>query len=171
MRPIAACAMRVVERTRVSQVTPESPVILRAMVLTASFALSPATGLSCNRHQWNCFHRLDTSVGVSGPHDFSVRIPRRSSKALSASTASRPAFVTIANAPLEGRDGGDLKVIWVRRQVKNSEIQKSGAPPVPDGFTRNRRDDRKSLMAQRLRAIAGVSRDGVIPDFSANARP
>src|SRR3984893_1261592 len=33
MRPIAACAMSVVERTRVSQVTPESPGIPRAMVL------------------------------------------------------------------------------------------------------------------------------------------
>ena len=40
----------VVERTRVSQVTPDSPSIPRAMVLTASFALSPATGLSCHRH-------------------------------------------------------------------------------------------------------------------------
>jgi hypothetical protein len=44
MRPIAACAMSVVERTRVSQVTPESPGIPRAMVLTASFALFPVTG-------------------------------------------------------------------------------------------------------------------------------
>src|ERR1700730_13827775 len=32
VRPIAACAMVVVERTRVSQVTPESPGIPRAMV-------------------------------------------------------------------------------------------------------------------------------------------
>jgi hypothetical protein len=32
MRPMAACAMVVVERTRVSQVTPESPGIPRAMV-------------------------------------------------------------------------------------------------------------------------------------------
>jgi hypothetical protein len=49
MRPIAACAMVVVERTRVSQVTPESPGTPRAMVLTASCVLSPATGLSCHR--------------------------------------------------------------------------------------------------------------------------
>src|ERR1700692_439846 len=46
MRPIAACAMVEVERTRVSQVTPESPGIPRAMVLTVSSVLSPATGLS-----------------------------------------------------------------------------------------------------------------------------
>jgi hypothetical protein len=50
MRPIAACAKVVVESTRVSQVTPESPGTPRAMVLTVSCALSPATGLSCHRH-------------------------------------------------------------------------------------------------------------------------
>jgi hypothetical protein len=49
MRPIAACAEVVELSTRVSQVTPESPGIPRAMVLTGSFALSPATGLSCHR--------------------------------------------------------------------------------------------------------------------------
>ena len=64
--------MIVVERTRVSQVTPESPGIPRAMVLTVSFELSPVTGLVCHRHRR--FRRLDTSVGVSGPHDFAVRI-------------------------------------------------------------------------------------------------
>src|SRR6202051_2026009 len=49
MRPIAACAIIVVESTRVSQVTPETPSIPRAMVLTVSCALSPATGRSCHR--------------------------------------------------------------------------------------------------------------------------
>ena len=48
MRPIAARAMVAIERTRVSQVTPESPGIPRAMVLTVSFALSLVTGLSCH---------------------------------------------------------------------------------------------------------------------------
>jgi hypothetical protein len=47
--PAAACAKVVVESTRVSQVTPESPGIPPAMVLTVSFVLSPATGLSCHR--------------------------------------------------------------------------------------------------------------------------
>ena len=45
MRPIAACAMVVVERTRVSQVTPESPGIPRAMVYGV-YVLSPAI--------WSC---------------------------------------------------------------------------------------------------------------------
>jgi hypothetical protein len=44
MRPIAACAMVVVERTRVSQVTPKSPGIPRAMVY-GLYVLSPVIGL------------------------------------------------------------------------------------------------------------------------------
>ena len=44
------------------------------MVLTVSFELSPVTGLFCHRHLRNTFRKLDTSVGVSGPHDFAVRI-------------------------------------------------------------------------------------------------
>jgi hypothetical protein len=34
----------------VTTVTPETPGIPRAMVLTVSFVLSPVTGLSCHRH-------------------------------------------------------------------------------------------------------------------------
>src|ERR1700730_6986172 len=43
------------------------------MVLTVSFVLSPATGLSCHRRLRNPFRKLDASVGASGPHDFAVR--------------------------------------------------------------------------------------------------
>src|ERR1700694_2150993 len=53
--------------------------------------------------------QLDTSVGASGPHDFAVRLTRRSSAALSASTASRPAAVTIACRPSVGRNGGGYR--------------------------------------------------------------
>jgi hypothetical protein len=53
---------------------PRLPGFPCAMVLTASFALSPVTGLSCHRHQRNYFHQLDASVGASGPHDFAVRV-------------------------------------------------------------------------------------------------
>src|ERR1700686_3439489 len=58
------------------------------------------------------FRELDTSVGVSGPHDFSVRKKALSSPALLASTASRPASVTIANRPSVGRDGNGYRLIW-----------------------------------------------------------
>src|SRR5579863_1882386 len=91
----------------VTTVTPESPGIPRAMVLTAYIALSPGTGLSCPRHRRDAKHRrqLDASVGASGPHGFAVRRKRRSSRNIAASTASRPALMTLRNAPLSGRDG------------------------------------------------------------------
>src|ERR1700716_2874835 len=98
MRPIAACAMIVVERTRVSQVTPESPGIPRAMVYGLYRAL-PGDRLFCHRRRRNCFRQLDASVGASGPHVFAVRRPVPSSLAPLASTASRPAAVTIASRP------------------------------------------------------------------------
>jgi hypothetical protein len=64
-----------VESTRVSHHrftgTPGFP---RAMVLTASFALSPVTGLCCHRHRRSLLRQLDASVGASGPHDFTVRV-------------------------------------------------------------------------------------------------
>jgi hypothetical protein len=44
-----------------------------AMVLTVSFVLSPVTGLFCHRRSQIITCELDTSVGASGPHDFSVR--------------------------------------------------------------------------------------------------
>ena len=70
--PAVACAEVVVESTRACQVTPESPGIPRAMVyglyraLPGDRAFLPPSSalLSCE---------LDTSVGVSGPHDFAVR--------------------------------------------------------------------------------------------------
>jgi hypothetical protein len=70
MRPIAACATIVVERTRVSQVTPESPGIPRAMVYGYT-VLSPATGFLAT--VIGCLRRLDASIGASGPHVFAVR--------------------------------------------------------------------------------------------------
>jgi hypothetical protein len=75
MRPIAACAMIVVERTRVSQVTPESPGIPRAMVYGLYRALPGEPGfLATVTPEKLASQELDTSVGVSGPHDFAVRI-------------------------------------------------------------------------------------------------
>jgi hypothetical protein len=60
------------------------------------------------------FHQLDASVGASGPHDFAVRKIALSSAAPPASTASRPASVTIASRPSVW-DGmaRDMWVIWV----------------------------------------------------------
>ena len=66
--------MSVVERTRVSQVTPESPGIPRAMVYGLYRALPGEPGfLATVTPEKLASQELDTSVGVSGPHDFAVR--------------------------------------------------------------------------------------------------
>ena len=119
MRPITACAMVVVERTRVSQVTPESPGIPRAMVLTVSFALSPVTGLSCHHHSRKLL--LANLTPASGCQDHTTS-PSASAPFVigaSASTASRPASVTIAKRPSD-RDGTtvDIDLTWVRREAE-----------------------------------------------------
>jgi len=95
-----------------------SPGIPRAMVLTVSFALSPVTGLVCHRRRRTCIRELDASVGASGPHDFAVREQHRSSATLLASTASRPALMTLRNAPLWDRTAIDMDLIWVGREGK-----------------------------------------------------
>src|SRR5438270_10499798 len=57
----------------VTTVTPGSPGIPRAMVLTVSFVLFPVTGLVCHR-RLAFTAKLDASVGASVPHDFAVRL-------------------------------------------------------------------------------------------------
>jgi hypothetical protein len=80
---------------------------------TAYIALSPVTGLVCHRRLRSRLRKLDASVGASGPHDFTVRVHAPSSEAPPASTASRPASVTIASRPSVGRDAIDIGLIWV----------------------------------------------------------
>src|SRR5229473_7483765 len=74
----------VVERTRVTTSTPESPGIPARNGFTAYVVLSPVIGLFCHRRQrisglsapgWADLPsaKLDASVGASGPHDFAVR--------------------------------------------------------------------------------------------------
>jgi hypothetical protein len=111
MRRSLACKIKK-HTSIVTTVTPDSPGIPYAMVLTVSFALFPVIGLlSPSSRVLDA--KLDASIGASEPHDFAVRVERCSSAALSASTASRPASVTIASRPLLGRDGEGYEVIWV----------------------------------------------------------
>jgi hypothetical protein len=78
---------------------------------TVSFVLSPAIGLFCHRHRRNCFHRLDTSVEMSGPHDFTVRSKPRRQRAAT-STASRPDVRDVRETPLcVGRDVDGYRLI------------------------------------------------------------
>jgi hypothetical protein len=65
-------------------------------VLASAVAFSTVTGRS--------LHRLDASIGCIGTTRF-CRPPRApSSKAPSTATAARPTLMTLANAPLSGRD-------------------------------------------------------------------
>src|SRR5258708_40126268 len=108
MRPIAACAMVVVERTRVSQVTPESPGTPRAMVYGLFRALlgdrallppSPAELLPPTCHQRR------------GVRTTRLRRPLQalSSLAPSASPASRPYVRDDRETPLcVGRDANHI---------------------------------------------------------------
>ena len=79
-----------VERTRVTTSTPESPGIPARNGFTAYVGLSPVTGLFCHRRLADIVlslpgwadrnsAKLDASVGASGPHDFAVREKRLSS--------------------------------------------------------------------------------------------
>jgi hypothetical protein len=64
--------------------------------------------------------KLDASVEASGPHDFAVGKSARSSAALIASTASRPAFVTITIRPFEWNETARVvKVFLPSREAKN----------------------------------------------------
>src|SRR3981189_2126431 len=118
MRPIAACAMVVVERTRVSQVTPEitqhSPRngfngFLRALPGHRAF-LPPSPA---DLHPQTCHQRR----GVRTPR--LLRPPQRpSSESASASTASRPAFVTLRNAPLWDRTARVINLICPTPKAK-----------------------------------------------------
>jgi hypothetical protein len=88
MRPIAACAMVVVERTRVSQVTPESPGTPRAMVyglfraLPGDRALLPPSPALLSANLTPASGHQDHTSSPSAE-------PARSSLAQPASTASR----------------------------------------------------------------------------------
>jgi hypothetical protein len=85
---------------QVTTVTPETPGIPRAMVLTVSFALSRVTGLVCHPRP----RKLPSAnlTPASGRQDHTTSPSALSALrrcALSASTASRPASVTIASRP------------------------------------------------------------------------
>jgi len=70
------------------------------MVLTAYFALSPVTGLSCHRRLADTSAKLDASVGAPGPHDFAVRAGAARLATPPASIASRTNVRDDAYAPL-----------------------------------------------------------------------
>jgi hypothetical protein len=105
---------------QVTTVTPESPGIPRAMVLTVSFVLSPVIGLSCHRHRCDAKHHHLLDASVEAFRTTRLRRPPQapSSSAPSASTASRPAFVTIASRPSGGRDERAIEMILSKAKAE-----------------------------------------------------
>jgi hypothetical protein len=95
------------------------------MVLTVSFVISPVTGLVCHRHRQVTTCQLDTSVGVSGPHDFAVRIGSVRLRCLRVHRI--PPYVRDdRETPLRGtgRNGGYYCFyLAVKRNFGNSEIK------------------------------------------------
>jgi len=118
MRPAVSCAMIVVDAHTSIQVTPESPGTPRAVVYGLCRAHLGDRAF-CHRHPQRLSCELDTSVGVSGPHDFARPHQMRSSVAPSASTAARPANVTIAYRPFWW--DGMIRNIGQLRQFCKSE--------------------------------------------------
>jgi hypothetical protein len=100
----------VVKSTRVTTSTPESPDVPARNGFTTYFALSSVTGLFCHRRLRIKFclspvgptqlRRLDTSVGVSGPHDFAVRCNISRPRAVDRSQAHHPPCDPIARKTL-----------------------------------------------------------------------
>jgi hypothetical protein len=109
MRPAVSCAKSSAKTHTSIQVTPESPGIPHAMVyglLRAHLGepgfLPPSSPRSFR------FLEFDTSVGVSGPHVFTVRFRRARQSHLPRPPHPRPAAATIANAPFVERDVGNI---------------------------------------------------------------
>src|ERR1019366_6264460 len=88
------------------------------MVLTAYFALSPVTGLVCHRRLRKLPLANLTPASGRQDHTTSPSASARSSAAPSASTASRPAAVTIACRPSVGRDRIAIFLFLPGRQAK-----------------------------------------------------
>ena len=114
----------------VTTVTPGSPGIPRAMVLTVSFVISPVTGLVCHRRL--AFTALDASVGASGPHDFAVRIGSVRLRCLRVHRTP-PHVRDDRETPLRGtgRNGGYYCFYpAVKRNFGKSEIIRSTEPAI-----------------------------------------
>src|SRR5436853_6462798 len=92
------------------------------MVLTVSFGLSPVIGLFCHRRQRD---ETQTRRQRRGVRTTRLRRPRQrhSSSAPPASTASRPASVTIASRPFVGRDQIAVFLFLPSRQLKLLKIR------------------------------------------------
>jgi hypothetical protein len=86
------------------------------MVLTVSFVLSPVIGL-LTPSPAELPPPLDTSAGVSGPHDFSVRVSAIRQRRIHVHRIP-PRVRDVAQRPSVGQDGGVVKVICPTSEAK-----------------------------------------------------
>src|SRR5258708_37671616 len=118
MRPIAACAEVVVESTRVSQVTPESPSIPRAMVYGLFRALPGDRAFLPPSPLRSLLLKNLTPASGCQDHTTSPSASAPFVKSASASTASCPASVTISSRPSVGQDGYSYSLICISEKQK-----------------------------------------------------
>jgi hypothetical protein len=97
--------------------SPETPGIPARNGFTAYTALSPVTGFVATV-AGGSLRRLDTSIGVSGPHGFAVRKQALSSLAPPASTASRSNVRDDGQRPSSEQDEGVMELIWGKREAE-----------------------------------------------------
>ena len=84
---------------------------LRALPGETRACLSPSSPRSVSS-----FKNLTPAIGASGPHDFAVRVTRRSSKAHPRPSLPAPTSVTMANAPSLGTGCANKQLICLRGQ-------------------------------------------------------
>src|SRR5258708_34276755 len=118
MRPIAACAEVVVESTRVSQVTPESPSIPRAMVYGLFRALPGDRAFLPPSPLRSLLLKNLTPASGRQDHPPSPSASAPFVRSASASTASCPASVTISSRPSVGQDGKSYSLICISEKQK-----------------------------------------------------
>ena len=87
------------KRTRAYRFSGGNPAF-PARWFTAYFVLSPVTGLFATVI-WRIDHRLDASIGASGPHDFAVRLD-----------AVRQQHFSVHRIPPRVRDDRDTPLGW-----------------------------------------------------------
>src|ERR1700687_5973399 len=118
MRPQAACAEVVGVSTRVSQVTPESPGIPRAMVYGLFRALPGDRAFLSPSPLRSLLLKNLTPASRRQDHTTSPSASAPFVKGASASTASCPASVTISSRPSVGQDGRGNKVICANTEAQ-----------------------------------------------------
>jgi hypothetical protein len=116
---VQKCAKR---RTRAYRAA-EASDIPCAMALRL-ISCSPRSGRArCHRRRRNGFHRLDASIGASGPHDFTVRIRTVRQRHIRVHRIPSRACDDRETPLVSGRDEIDILLIWVGRQTKFRKIR------------------------------------------------